>query len=90
MDHSLPGSFVFGIVQTRILEWVAISFSRDLPHPRIEHASVSCISCIAGRFFTAKPPGKPILGIAWNINKKEVFDYQYLVRNSLLFQTKKV
>ena len=28
MDCSLPGSFVHGILQARILEWVAISFSR--------------------------------------------------------------
>ena len=28
MDCSLPGSFVHGISQARILEWVAISFSR--------------------------------------------------------------
>ena len=28
MDYSLPGSSVYGILQARILEWVAISFSR--------------------------------------------------------------
>ena len=27
-DYSLPGSFVHGILQARVLEWVAISFSR--------------------------------------------------------------
>ena len=32
MDCNLPGSSVHGISQARILEWVAISFSRD--HPR--------------------------------------------------------
>ena len=32
---SLPGSSVHGIIQVRILEWVAISFSRDLPDPGI-------------------------------------------------------
>ena len=30
MDSSLPGSFIHGIFQARILEWVAISFSRQL------------------------------------------------------------
>ena len=39
MHCSLPGSSVHGILQTRILEWVAISFSRDLPDPGIEHGS---------------------------------------------------
>ena len=34
MDCSLPGSFVHGIFQARILEWVAISFSRRSSQPR--------------------------------------------------------
>ena len=33
MDCSPPGSSVHGISQARRLDWVAISFSRDLPHP---------------------------------------------------------
>ena len=36
MDGSLPGSSVHGISQARILEWVAISFSGDLPDPGIK------------------------------------------------------
>jgi len=34
----------------RILEWVAISFSRESSWPR-DRISISCVSCIAGRFF---------------------------------------
>ena len=34
MDCSLPGSSVHGILQARILEWVAISFSRGSSQPR--------------------------------------------------------
>ena len=34
MDCSLPGSFVHGILQARILEWVAISFFRGSSQPR--------------------------------------------------------
>ena len=34
MDCSPPGSFVHGIFQARILEWVAIPFSRGSSHPR--------------------------------------------------------
>ena len=34
MDCSLPGSSVTGISQVRILEWVAISFSRGSSQPR--------------------------------------------------------
>jgi len=52
---SLPGSSVYGISLTRILEWVTFSFSRDLPHPGIEPRSPA----LAGRFFTIEPPGKP-------------------------------
>ena len=39
MDCSLPNSSVHGILLARILEWVAISFSRDLPDPGIEARS---------------------------------------------------
>ena len=46
MNCSPPGSSVHGILQARILEWVAISFSRDLPDPG------TWVFCIAGRFFT--------------------------------------
>ena len=39
MDCSLPGFSVHGIFQARVLEWVVISFSRDLPDPGIESRS---------------------------------------------------
>ena len=39
MDCGLPGSSVCGILQARVLEWVAISFSRDLPNPGMEPRS---------------------------------------------------
>ena len=39
MDCSLPGSSVHGILQARILEWVAISSPGDLPNPGIEPGS---------------------------------------------------
>ena len=48
LDYSPPGSSVHGIFQARILEWVAISFSRGTSRPR----SRTWVSCIAGRFFT--------------------------------------
>ena len=47
MDCSLPRSSLHGISQARILEWVAISFSRLSSQPRDR----SWVSCIAGRFF---------------------------------------
>ena len=45
MDSSPPGSSVHGILQARILEWVAISYSRDLPDSRIKPTSIPCVSC---------------------------------------------
>ena len=39
MDCSLSGSSIHGIFQSRVLEWIAISFSRDLPDPGIEPGS---------------------------------------------------
>ena len=54
--YSPPVSSVHGIFQARILEWVAISFSRDLPDPGIEPAPLA----LAGRSFTTESPGKPI------------------------------
>ena len=48
MDCSPPGSFIHGILQARILEWVSIPFSRGSSSPR-DRAQVSCI---AGGFFT--------------------------------------
>ena len=49
---------VYGIFQARILEWVAIFFSRGSSQPR-DQTHVFCVSCIAGRFFTTEPPQKP-------------------------------
>ena len=51
VDYSLPGSSVLGILQARILEWVAVPFSRGSSQPRDQ----THVSCIAGRFFTDWP-----------------------------------
>ena len=57
LDCSLPGSSVQEILQTRILEWVAISFPRGSFQPR-DWTCVSYVSCTAGRFFTCWAPGE--------------------------------
>ena len=51
MDCTLPGFFVHGILQARILEWVARLSSRGSSWPR-DRTPISSVSCIAGRFFT--------------------------------------
>ena len=54
MDCSPPDSFVHGIFQARILEWVAISFSREPSWPR----DWPHISHFAGKFFPTELPGE--------------------------------
>ena len=56
MDYSPPVSSVHGISQARILVWVGISFSKGYSWPR----NRTCVFCIAGKFFTTEPPGKPL------------------------------
>ena len=48
MDSSPPGSSVCGILQARILEWVAMPSSREFSLPRDQ----TCISCTDGGYFT--------------------------------------
>ena len=48
MDCSPPGSSILGILQARVLEWVAISSSRGSSRPRDQ----SQVSYTAGRRFT--------------------------------------
>ena len=50
VEYSPPGSSVHGILQARILEWVAISFSRGSSQSRDQ----TQVSCIAGRFFNLR------------------------------------
>ena len=51
LDCSLLDALVHGTFQTRILKWVAISFSRGFPQPR-DRTHISCVSYIAGGFST--------------------------------------
>ena len=64
MDCSLPGSSVHGILQARIQEWIAISFSKASSQPRDR----TWVSHIAGRFFTLWATREPLYnGIIWAI-----------------------
>ena len=57
VDCSLPGSSVHGILQARVLLWVAISFSRDLPNPGTEPGSPA----FQAYYLPSEPPGKPVI-----------------------------
>jgi len=53
MGCSPPGSSVRGILQARILEWVACPAPGDLPDPRIELMSLISLA-LADEFFSTK------------------------------------
>ena len=55
MDSSLPGSSWHWILQARILEWIAISLSRESS----QHRDWTPVFCIVGGMFTIWAPGKP-------------------------------
>ena len=74
MDCSLPG--VHGILQARILEWVAIRFSRGSFWLR----GRTRVFCIAGVFFTIWATKD-----AWNFSKWTVENHSYIVTKRNLF-----
>ena len=68
MGYSLPGSSVHGILQTGILEWVAIPLSRGSSWP----GDWTLVSCIAGRFLSSEPLGSiPIFHGDWKCQNYE-------------------
>ena len=54
MDCSLPGSSVHGILQAKILEWVAVLFPADIPDPGIKLAFLA----LQVDSLPTRPPGK--------------------------------
>jgi len=57
MECGPPVFSVHGILQARILQWVAMPSSRGSSSPRDQ----TCVFWIACRFFTAEAPGKLLL-----------------------------
>ena len=57
MDYSLPGSSVHEILQAKILEWVAIPFSRDVPNPGNEPG----FPALQMDSLPSEQPGKPLI-----------------------------
>ena len=78
MDYSLPGFSIHGIFQARILEWVAISFSRRTSRPR----DWTHISHTVGRRFTIWATGEVLLNLHRNFSgcKSSVW-YSCLLKN---------
>ena len=67
MDCSLSGFSIHGVLQARILEWVAISFSRVSSQPR----NWIQVSCTAGRFFTNWAMREHVMSFSY---KSKIFD----------------
>ena len=61
VDSSSPGSSVHGVLQARILEWVVMAFSRDLPNPGIEPRSPT----LQAHSLPSEAPGKPGSVLFW-------------------------
>ena len=55
--YSIPGSSIYGIFQARVLEWVAISFSRGSSRTRIEPGSPT----LQTDALPSESPGKPLI-----------------------------
>ena len=71
---SPPGSSVHGILQARILEWVAMPFSREYSRPRYR----TFVSCIAGRFFTIWATNEAPKSVIWPCICPVLFIYNTL------------
>ena len=74
MDCSLPGSSVHGIFQARIVERIAISYSRGSAQPRdwIQVSRVSCITrWILYQLHHLRSPGMPWEKVIWILDEPE-------------------
>ena len=82
MDCSPPGSSVHGIFQARILEWVAIPFSRGSSSPR----DWTPVSALQAYFLLSVPQGSPVHTKLPAVlqNDSEVFLYVYAFSLDLL------
>ena len=88
MDCSPPGSSVYGIPQARILEWVAIPFSRGSSPPR----DGTWVSCVIGRFFTiwatrdsvVKNPPANARAWVWSLNQEDPLAEGMATHSSIL------
>ena len=81
-DCSLPDSSVHGISQIRLLETVAIFFSRGSSCPGIEFVSIA----LADRFFTTEPLGQPNYNVRLTKTRSQLFMIlKYFHHSTLIF-----
>ena len=79
MDNSLPGSSVYGILQERKLEWVAIPFSRGSSWL----GDQTWVSCFAGWFFTIWATRKAFAysGSTYKLESKAKNVFEFCMQN---------
>ena len=77
MDCSPSGSSVHGILQARILEWVAMPSPGTLPNPGIEPASLTS-PALAGKLFTTSTTWEIQNGSHWAKIKMSAGMYSFL------------
>ena len=89
MNCSPPGSSVHGILQARILEWIAISFSRGSSRPK----DWTQVSCIAGRCFNlwaTREVGWNYILIMTYLRQTHIFrNYTFINNSSIQEETMK-
>ena len=85
MDHSLPRSSVYGISQARILEWVAISFSRGSSQPR----DWTCVNCIVRQNLYCWGPENPLHQYTLDTDKYCLISFIWGTKNSQIHRGRK-
>ena len=80
-DCSLPGSSVHGILQARILEWIAMPFSRGSSQPRDQPKSPT----LQADSLLSELPGKPVVSIYTGL-KMDCKMLAILIFTSLIIQ----
>ena len=74
MDCRPPGSSVQGILQARILEWVALPSSRGSSRPR----GRSWVSCTANRFFTIWATRETLMSWSYSPSPQSAFSWGHI------------
>ena len=84
-DSSPPGSTVHGTLQARILEWAAISFSRDLPDPGTEPGCPT----LQADTLPCEPPGSQWTGTPCELTTLQ-FSYELYLREEMALVVKEI
>ena len=85
MDCSPPGSSVHGILQARLLEWVAMPSSRDLPDPGIESVPLLSPALASGFFTTSATWEAPLINKQYSLQTVRPERYIEIVMERMIY-----